>query len=511
METAWSTASRVCGLCALSVGVATVTWLGISSARKRGSAAKRKRRREEAGAKSKGSFCALVGNTPLVKLEEVSKDLGIELFGKAEFLNPGGSVKDRVAVKIIEVAEEQGKLKKGGTIFEGTSGSTGISLALAGNCKGYKTVIFVPNDQAKEKIQTLEAIGAEVRLCDTVGIVDEEHFVNAARREAQRLDPRGEGIALFSNQFENLANCLAHIEGTGEEIWEQTGGDVDFFVSGAGTGGTIAGVALCLKKKKMKSSERVATVRGGWFKRVFGGWKKKESAEGQKKKVNDDVGVILSDPQGSALAGRVRTGTLFNPWDKEGHRKRISVDTIVEGIGLNRLTANFQLGLPLIDHAFSVSDREAVAISRYLVLKEGLFLGSSAAVNVAAVVKGVKTGVIPPGSRVVTILCDSGVRHLSKLYSVPFLQSRKDAIWPVQPVSSSSSSSSGAQPRASVSVGLETQRESQSQTAVKPVSNEKVAAVAHNRKADKEASDVDSLQHLLETPLFDLVEGTDRC
>eukprot|EP00386_Alphamonas_edax_P004978 GDKI01015625.1.p1 GENE.GDKI01015625.1~~GDKI01015625.1.p1 ORF type:complete len:407 (-),score=93.79 GDKI01015625.1:257-1477(-) len=342
-----------------------------------------KSKASENTATDSGAFWNLVGNTPLVKIKSLSAALGCEVYGKCEFTNPGGSVKDRVAKMIVQVAEQKGLLKPGGVVFEGTSGSTGISLALACNARGYECVIYMPNDQAKEKSDMLKALGARVVFTPQVSIVNDEHYCNAARRAAADSSLNGRGF--FADQFENPANFMAHFTETGEEIWRQTHGQVDAFVAAAGTGGTVAGVGACLKAH------------------------------------NPQVKVVLADPQGSALHGRVKTGVLYTQEDAEGCRKKIIFDTVTEGIGLNRLTKNFSLGLPHIDDSFKVSDQEALEMSEFLLKNDGLFVGSSSAVNCCAIAKAVRGGVIKKGSVVVTILCDSGMRHLSKFYSPDYL------------------------------------------------------------------------------------------
>ncbi|KAF4697616.1 hypothetical protein FOZ60_004512 [Perkinsus olseni] len=345
---------------------------------------KRRHSEGESARSARGGWWALVGNTPLIRIDSISELLGCEVYAKCEFVNPGGSVKDRIAKMIVADAEEKGLLKPGGTIYEGTSGSTGISLTMAGLCRGYKTVIFMPDDQAKEKSELIETLGGEVHLCRPVSIVDPEHMCKLAEKAADE-DPGG----FYADQFENESNFRAHFLGTGKEIIEQTKGNVDVFVTAAGTGGTLAGTAARLKT---------------------------EIGE-------DRVTVVLADPPGSALARRIETGVLFNERDREGYRVKHPFDTVTEGIGLGRLTHNFTLGLPFIDHAVSVSDAEAVRMSRWLLKKDGLFVGSSASLNVAAIVKAYKRGYIKPGQRVVTIMCDSGMRHLSKFWNNNYLAS----------------------------------------------------------------------------------------
>lgn len=361
----------------------------------------------------------LIGNTPLVRINSLSDALGVEILGKAEFLNPGGSVKDRVALQMIEDAEKNGLLRPytGSRIFEGTVGSTGISIATIARARGYDATIIMPDDVAEEKVRALLALGAEVERVRPASIVDKKQYVNLARQRAstftQKSDssvgsyshstphsvvvttttnidldhngtqnnknfltkPRG----YFADQFENKANFNAHFKGTGPEIWKQTSGRVHAFVSGAGTGGTVAGTGHYLKS------------------------------------VNPDVIVAISDPDGSGLYNKVKYGVMYDRREAEGTRRRHQVDTVVEGIGINRLTSNIELALPVIDDAFRITDEEAVAMSRYLVKNDGLFLGSSSACNLIACVKLVKKFGWKEGQYVVTILCDSGNRHYSKV------------------------------------------------------------------------------------------------
>ena len=332
------------------------------------------------GQGKKSTFESLVGNTPLVRLNALSDLLGCEVYGKAEFMNPGGSVKDRVALSIVKSVVGDKSIKR---IYEGSSGSTGISLTMASMACGLDCVVFMPDDQAKEKRDLITALGGTVRLVRPMSIVDPQHMCKAAEK-ASREDPEG----IYANQFENKLNFKTHYESTGVEILDQTRRRVNVFVASAGTGGTVAGVAARLKVELGK----------------------------------DQVKVILADPQGSALANRVNAGVLFNVKDKEGHRVKHPFDTVTEGIGLNRLTDNFRIGVPFIDKAFTVTDEEAVQMSRFLLHKEGLFLGSSSAVNCACIVKAFKAGLIKRGDCVVTILCDSGNRHVSKFWNPDYLK-----------------------------------------------------------------------------------------
>ncbi|KAJ4345683.1 Cysteine synthase 2 [Didymosphaeria variabile] len=303
-----------------------------------------------------------IGDTPLIKIKSLSEATGCEILGKAEFLNgAGNSPKDRVALSIIQMAEEKGLLvpHSGDTIYEGTVGSTGISLAAICRARGYKAHICMPNDMAVEKSDLLLKLGAEVERVKPAPIVDQNQFVNLARTRAKEHTESEEklGRGLFADQFENEANWRAHFTGTGPEIYEQTGSFVDAFVAGAGTGGTISGVALFLKSKL------------------------------------PDIKIVLADPQGSGLFNKVKYGVMFNPTEREGTRRRHQVDTIVEGIGINRVTHNFEVGRELIDDAIRVTDEQATGMARWLVENDGIFVGSSSAVN-----------------------CD-GARHLSKFWA----------------------------------------------------------------------------------------------
>ncbi|KAK3301018.1 tryptophan synthase beta subunit-like PLP-dependent enzyme [Chaetomium fimeti] len=327
-----------------------------------------------------------IGNTPLIKLRSLSEATGCTILAKAEFLNgAGGSPKDRVALNMIQVAEEQGLLSpgRGDTIYEGTVGSTGISLAVLARARGYKAHICMPDDMAIEKSDLLHHLGATVERVPVAPITDPGHFVNLARTRAKEHTAASDtpSRGFFADQFESLANYTAHMKTTGPEIHAQTAGRLDAFVAGAGTGGTIAGVAKHLKEE-----------RG----------------------LGEEVRVVLADPQGSGLYNKVRHGVMYSPTEREGTRRRTQVDTMVEGIGINRVTENFEAGRGLVDDAVKVTDEQACRMARWLVEHDGVFVGSSSAVNcVAAVVTALK---MPSDSRVVTILCDSGSRHLSKFW-----------------------------------------------------------------------------------------------
>ncbi|KAI0109223.1 cysteine synthase-like protein [Nemania sp. FL0031] len=326
-----------------------------------------------------------IGGTPLVEIHSLSAATGRTILAKAEFLNgAGASPKDRVALRMIEAAEAEGLLVpgRGDTIYEGTVGSTGISIAALARAKGYRAHICMPDDQSLEKSDLLHHLGATVERVPVAPIASPEHFVNLARRRAaehtasEADDSRG----FFADQFENPANYQAHQAATGPEIAAQTAGRLDAFVAGAGTGGTIAGVARYLKDDAQLT----------------------------------DVRIVLADPQGSGLYNKIRHGVMYSATEREGTRRRQQVDSIVEGVGINRVTENFEAGRDLVDDAVRVSDDQACRMARWLVEHDGIFIGSSSAVNcVAAVVTAMK---LPAGSRVVTILCDSGTRHLSKLW-----------------------------------------------------------------------------------------------
>ncbi|MBD2102760.1 cysteine synthase A [Leptolyngbya sp. FACHB-261] len=316
----------------------------------------------------KDGFVGTVGNTPLIRLKSFSEETGCEILGKAEFLNPGGSVKDRAALYMIKDAEEKGLLKPGGTVVEGTAGNTGIGLAHICNARGYKCIIVIPETQSQEKIDALRMLGAEVRTVPAVPYKDPNNYVKLSGRIAQETEN-----AIWANQFDNLANRRAHYETTGPEIWQQTGGKIDGWTCATGTGGTYAGVSLYLKEK------------------------------------NPAVKAVLADPKGSALYSYAKTGELKT----EG-------SSITEGIGNSRVTANME-GVP-IDDAVVISDEECVPIVYQLLEKEGLFLGGSSGINVGAAVWLARQ--LGPGHTIVTILCDSGARYQSRLFSKEWLASK---------------------------------------------------------------------------------------
>jgi cysteine synthase A len=311
-------------------------------------------------------FSGCVGNTPLIELCALSRALKRRILGKAEFLNPGGSVKDRAAKGILDDAEASGKLAPGGTIVEGTAGNTGIALTLIGNERGYRSIIVVPDDQSQEKIDLLRAYGADVRVVPSVPFTNENNYYHVARRIAEET-PR----SLWANQFENTANRAFHEKTTGPEIWEQTGGNVNAFVAAAGTGGTVAGVSLALKAR------------------------------------NEKILTVLCDAMGSSLFNYITRGELLPEGESD-----------LEGIGIKRLTQNFA-GAP-IDRAIRAEDKDAIAMVHWLLRNEGLFVGGSSGLNVLGAARIARE--LPEGSVVTTILCDGGSRYLSRLFDESWLR-----------------------------------------------------------------------------------------
>ncbi|KAJ4838294.1 hypothetical protein Tsubulata_041623 [Turnera subulata] len=395
---------------AISVSLTTLSFFLYNYKSKRKSLVSPPKRK-----KARNGLIDAVGNTPLIRINSLSEATGCEILGKCEFLNPGGSVKDRVAVKIIEEAMESGQLFKGGVVTEGSAGSTAISLATVAPAYGCKCHVVIPDDVAIEKSQILEALGATVERVRPVSITHRDHYVNVARRralEANKLATKLQKAeqtdgkdtlqvngdcsdyekqdsafssycsgGFFADQFENMANFRAHYEGTGPEIWEQSGGRLDAFVAAAGTGGTVAGVSRFLQEQ------------------------------------NPNIKCFLIDPPGSGLFNKVTRGVMYTREEAEGKRLKNPFDTITEGIGINRLTENFKMAK--LDGAFRGTDTEAVEMSRYLLKNDGLFLGSSSAMNCVGAVKVAQ--LVGPGHTIVTILCDSGMRHLSKFYDPQYL------------------------------------------------------------------------------------------
>jgi cysteine synthase len=314
-------------------------------------------------------FVGAIGNTPLIRLNGVSEETGCDILGKAEFMNPGGSVKDRAASAIIAAAERRGELPPGGVVVEGTAGNTGIGLAHVCNARGYRCVIVMPDNQSPEKYRLLEMLGAEVHKVPVVPYSNPNQYQRVAQRLAAALPN-----ALWSNQFDNTANRDTHVRTTGPEIWAQTNGRIDAFTCATGTGGTFAGVSEFLKSRRR------------------------------------EIRCVLADPPGSSLYAWVRTGTL----------KSTGSGSITEGIGIGRITANLE-GAP-IDDALLVEDAEVVRSVYRLLYEEGLFLGSTSGLNVAAAVSVARA--LGPGHTVVTVLCDGGAKYQSRLFNREWLEQK---------------------------------------------------------------------------------------
>jgi len=314
-----------------------------------------------------------IGNTPLIRLRRASEETGCEILGKAEFMNPGQSVKDRAALFIVRDAVVRGVLRPGGVIVEGTAGNTGIGLALVGNAMGFRTVIVIPDTQSQEKKDALRIAGADLIEVPAVPYANPNNYVKVSQRLAAELAEKEPNGAVWANQFDNLANRQAHIETTGPEIWEQTGGRIDAFICAVGTGGTLAGTGMALKRR------------------------------------NASIRVGLADPFGAALYSYYTTGEL----KAEG-------SSISEGIGQGRITANLE-GAP-VDFACRISDEEALPIVFDLLEHEGLCVGASSGINVAGAIRLARE--LGPGHTVVTVLCDYGTRYQSKLFNPQFLRSK---------------------------------------------------------------------------------------
>lgn len=319
------------------------------------------------------NFSQLIGNTPLIRLNALSDLTGCEILGKAEFMNPGGSVKDRAAKAIIEAAEASGELKPGGVIVEGTAGNTGISLTLVGRSKGYRSVIVMPETQSQEKKDALRVCGADLRLVPAVPYRDPGNYVRYSERLAEELRQTEEGGVIWANQFDNTANRMGHYNTTGPEFWEQTDGQIDGFICAVGSGGTLAGTAAFLREK------------------------------------NPNIKIGIADPMGSALYEHYTNGNLKS----EG-------GSVSEGIGQGRITANLE-GLE-VDFPIQVTDAEAMPILFDLLDKEGLLLGGSSAINVAGAAAMARE--MGPGHTICTILCDSGQRYQSKIWNPEFLRAK---------------------------------------------------------------------------------------
>ena len=332
----------------------------------------------------KKDVLAAIGNTPLIRLRRASEATGCEILGKAEFMNPGQSVKDRAGLFIVRDAVARGLLKPGGVIVEGTAGNTGIGLAVVGNAMGFRTVIVIPETQSEEKKDALRLLGAELIQVPAVPYKDPNNYVKLSGRIAEQLAGREPNGAVWANQFDNVANRQAHIEGTGPEIWRQTGGKVDGFVCAVGTGGTLAGVAMALKSR------------------------------------NPKIRIAAADPMGAAIYSWIKTGKL----ESQG-------SSITEGIGQGRVTANLE-GAP-IDDAYQIADAEMLPIVFDLLEHEGLCMGGSTGVNVAGAIRLAKD--LGPGHTVVTILADYGTRYQSKMFNPEFLKSKGLPVpnWLTQP------------------------------------------------------------------------------
>ena len=319
------------------------------------------------------SVVDVIGNTPLIKLRKASEMTGCTILGKAEFLNPGQSVKDRAALGIIRDAEKKGLLKPGGTIVDGTAGNTGIGLTVVGNALGYRTVIVMPRTQSQEKKDAIRILGAQLIEVDAAPYSNPNNYVRYSERVAQDMAKDSPNGVLWANQFDNIANRQAHIDTTGPEVWDQTDGKIDGFTCAVGTGGTLAGVTMALKER------------------------------------NKDIRCVLTDPGGAALFSYYKTGEL----KAEG-------SSVTEGIGQSRITKNLE-GLEL-DDAYRVSDSDALEILFDLTLNEGMCLGGSAGVNIAGAIRLAKD--LGPGHTIVTMLCDYGNRYQSKLYNPTFLKEK---------------------------------------------------------------------------------------
>ena len=314
-----------------------------------------------------------IGHTPLIRLNHLSDATGCEILGKAEFMNPGGSVKDRAALGIVMDAEHKGLLRPGGTIVEGTAGNTGIGLTVVGNTLGYPTIIVMPDNQSQDKVDTLRAYGADVRLVPACPFKNPGHFVHQSRRIAEELNEADPGSALWANQFDNTANREFHEATTGQEIWEQTNGEVDGFICSVGTGGTLAGVSRALKNH------------------------------------NDKVTIGISDPSGSALYNYFTSGELI----AEG-------GSISEGIGTSRITENF--AGTVVDVPYQMPDTESIPLVYDLIRDEGICCGGSTGVNVAGAVRLARE--LGRGHVITTVLCDSGLRYRERLFNREFLKSK---------------------------------------------------------------------------------------
>ena len=329
---------------------------------------------------TRNGFVETVGNTPLIRLNKISDETGCEILGKAEFLNPGGSVKDRAALAIVRDAEQKGELRPGGVVVEGTAGNTGIGLALVGNALGYRTVIVIPDTQSQEKKDMIRLCGAELLEVPAVPYKNPENYVHVSRRLAEEYAEKEENGAIWANQFDNTANRLGHYATTGPEIWQQTDGKLDAFICAVGTGGSLWGISTALKER------------------------------------NPDIVIGLADPQGAAI---------YN-YFKHGEAGASEGSSITEGIGQGRITANIE-GTP-VDIPHTIPDTEWLPVAYDLLQSEGLCVGGSAGINVAGAIRLAKE--LGPGKTIVTLLCDSGTRYQSKMFNPEFLRSKDLPIPP---------------------------------------------------------------------------------
>ncbi len=329
---------------------------------------------------TRNGFVETIGNTPLIRLNKISDETGCEILGKAEFLNPGGSVKDRAALAIVRDAEQKGELRPGGVVVEGTAGNTGIGLALVGNALGYRTVIVIPDTQSQEKKDMIRLCGAELLEVPAVPYKNPENYVHVSRRLAEEYAEKEENGAIWANQFDNIANRLGHYTTTGPEIWQQTDGKLDAFICAVGTGGSLWGISTALKER------------------------------------NPDIVIGLADPQGAAI---------YN-YFKHGEAGASEGSSITEGIGQGRITANIE-GTP-VDIPHTIPDTEWLPVAFDLLQTEGLCVGGSAGINVAGAIRLAKE--LGPGKTIVTLLCDSGTRYQSKMFNPEFLRSKDLPIPP---------------------------------------------------------------------------------
>ncbi len=321
----------------------------------------------------RSGFIDAIGNTPLIFLRAISEETGCTILGKAEFLNPGGSVKDRAAWAIVKDAEERGLLKPGGTIVEGTAGNTGIGITHVANARGYKSVIVMPETQSQEKKDTLRMLGADLRLVPAVPYKNPDNFVHWSRRLAEEMNASSPNSAIWANQFDNTANSRGHYETTGPEIWRDTEGKIDGFVSAVGSGGTLSGISRYLKEQSPK------------------------------------IKIAVADPEGAAIASYFNTGELKS----EGN-------SIMEGIGQGRVTENIKGAK--VDVAYTIPDSEALPYAFDLLQSEGISTGGSSGINMAGAVRLAKE--LGPGHTIVTLLCDSGQRYASKMFNPDFLKEK---------------------------------------------------------------------------------------